>query len=408
MKAHAVQTAAVPHAAHHGTVHARTAARTRTWRERVPRISQLVSEYLLLLPLGALIAMVWVNLRPESYYTFTYDIAFVVNDVAMVLFFALIGKEVVEATAPGGVLHSWRRTLPPVIAAVGATIVPALLYVVFVRAVDEPMLERAWAVSFATDVALAYVIARLIFPKHPAVPFVLLVALAADAFGFIALAAFSPTSALDVSGGALLMATAIGIAAVLRTRRVRSFWPYVLTAGSVSWLALYGAGFHAAFALLPILPFLPRAARDPGFFVDAPPGARDALNRFELWARHPAQIALFFFGLVNAGVPFRGLEMGTWAVPVATVIGKPIGILGAVAIAVAAGLHLPPRLGWRDLVVVGLITAVGFTVALFFATGILATGQLLRETKMGVLLGLGTIGLAFAAARALRVGRFAR
>ena len=34
----------------------------------------------------------------------------------MVFFFALITKEVVEATAPGGVLHPWRRALLPVIA----------------------------------------------------------------------------------------------------------------------------------------------------------------------------------------------------------------------------------------------------------------------------------------------------
>jgi Na+:H+ antiporter, NhaA family len=189
---------------------------------------------------------------------------------------------------------------------------------------------------------------------------------------------------------------------------VRSFWPYVLAGGGLSWWALFRGGFHPAFALLPILPFLPHAARDPGFFVDARPGARDALNRFELWVRYPAQVALFFFGLVNAGVPFRGLEMGTLAVPAAALIGKPLGLVAAVGIAVVAGLHLPPRVGWRDLIVVGLIAATGFTVALFFATATMAPGQMLRETKMGVLLGLSAIGLAFAAARAFRVGRFAR
>ena len=85
--------------------------RGRAWLGAVPRLSQFAVEHLLLLPLGALIAMVWVNVEPESYYRFTYSIAFAVNDVGMVLFFALMTKEVVEATVTGGVLHPWRRAL---------------------------------------------------------------------------------------------------------------------------------------------------------------------------------------------------------------------------------------------------------------------------------------------------------
>jgi Na+:H+ antiporter, NhaA family len=381
--------------------------RVRRFRTAVPRLSRFVAEHLLLLPLGAIIAMTWVNLDPESYYPFTYSIAFAVNQVAMVLFFGVIGKEVVEATVPGGVLHSWRRTLAPVIAAVGATIVPALLFIEFVRWVDEPMLERGWTVTFATDVALAYVIARLIFPRHPAVPFTLLVALAADAFGFIALAAFHSPD-LHLGWAAALMSTAIVITLVLRSLRMRSFWPYVIAGGGLSWAAFYFGGFHPAFALLPILPFLPHARRDPGFFVDAPPEAHDALNNFERWARYPAQIALFFFALVNAGIPFRGLEWGTLAVPVAVLIGKPIGVLAAGTLAALAGFHLPERVTWRELIVIGFTTAAGFTVALFFTTVIMAPGILRRETAMGVLLGLSAIAVAFVAARLLRTGRFAR
>ena len=67
-------------------------------------------------PLGVLLALAWVNIEPESYYRVTFAIAFAVNDVAIALFFALITKEVVEATAPGGVLHPWRRAMLPVVA----------------------------------------------------------------------------------------------------------------------------------------------------------------------------------------------------------------------------------------------------------------------------------------------------
>jgi len=103
-------------------------AQTTRRRGAFPRWSQLAVEHVLLLPAGAVIAMIWVNAAAESYYGFTYRIAFAVNDVAMMFYFGLIAKEVVEATAPGGVLHSWRRAWLPVVGGVGAIIVPALLY----------------------------------------------------------------------------------------------------------------------------------------------------------------------------------------------------------------------------------------------------------------------------------------
>jgi len=43
------------------------------------------------------------------------------------------------------------------------------------------------------------------------------------------------------------------------------------------------------------------------------------------------------FGLVNAGVLLRGFGTGTWAVLTASLVGRPVGILVAVGIAVAAG-----------------------------------------------------------------------
>ena len=36
------------------------------WRTAVPRLSRFAVEHLLLLPLGALIALVWANVGPES------------------------------------------------------------------------------------------------------------------------------------------------------------------------------------------------------------------------------------------------------------------------------------------------------------------------------------------------------
>ncbi len=377
-------------------------------RGAIPRLSQFALDHLLLLPLGAAIALAWVNFSAESYYTFTYRISFAVNDVAMVFFFALMTKEVVEATVPGGELHSWRRVLLPVVAAIGATTVSALVYIWAVNLLEEPMLVVGWPAALATDIAVSYLVARLIFRRHSwAIPFLLLLAIASDVLGFVALAAFDQARAANVVMGSIVVGVAILLAYGLRRSGVKSFWLYLLGPGAMSWWGLFSSGLLPALALVPIMPFLPHGRRDPGFLVDAQPTAHDALSQFEIWWRYPAHVTLFFFGLVNAGVPLHALEPGTWGMLIAALVGKPLGVLLAVGAAVAAGLHLPRQVGWRELFVIGLTAAIGFSIGLFMTTALLTVGQLRSETSMGVLLTLVAAPLAFIAAKLLRVGRFA-
>ena len=73
-----------------------------------------------------------------------------------------------------------------------------------------------------------------------------------------------------------------------------------------------------------------------------------------------------------------------------------------------AGLQRPRGVTWRDLTVVGIIAGIGFTVALFFATAAFPYGRLLDETKLGALLSVSAFFIALAAAKILKVGRFAR
>src|SRR5436190_10403685 len=88
-------------------------------RRAARRVSGFVSDYLIALPVGCAVAWLWVNTLPESYFRFAHATAFLVNNVGIVFFFALITKEVAEATLPGGALHPWRRAALPVAAAIG-------------------------------------------------------------------------------------------------------------------------------------------------------------------------------------------------------------------------------------------------------------------------------------------------
>jgi NhaA family Na+:H+ antiporter len=261
-------------------------------------------------------------------------------------------------------------------------------------------------VALTTDLAITYFVARAIFRQHPVIPFLLLLGIASDALGFVTLPWFSPMEEANLPVGVLILAGGMGIAAGLRWMRVRSFWPYLIAAGGLSWMGLFWIGLHPALALVPVMPFLPHAARDPGFFVDARPNAKDTLSQFEIWWRYPAQVALFLFGLVNAGVPMGALEAGALALPIAVTVGKPLGVLIGAGLALLAGLHLPHRIGWRELIVGGLIAAMGFSVGLFFSSALFPPGQLRSETSMGVLLSLAGAPLALVAAKLLGVGRF--
>ncbi len=118
------------------------------------------------------------------------------------------------------VLHPWRRALLPVVAAVGVAALPALLHTGLVDAFDEPMLAIAWPVTFATDLAVGYFITRLIFRAwHPVIPFFLLIGIASNAFGFLAIAAFHPVRDLHLGIGAPVMALALSISVGLRRAR---------------------------------------------------------------------------------------------------------------------------------------------------------------------------------------------
>ena len=367
------------------------------------RLARLIFDNSLLLLAGTFVAVAWANLDLASYERIANPLHFWVNDVGMVFFFALAAKEVFEATLPGGPLASPRQALAPLAAAVGGMVAPVVIYVTLTSTVGPAELSRGWAIPCATDIAFSAMIARVIFPSgHPAIPFLLLLAIADDALGLMILAVFYPSGPLSVTALAILMAAAVLTALWLKRRRVRSFWPYVIGPGSLSWAALYFGGFHPALALVPMVPFMPHSARVLGLFDPREDLRADTLSQFEHWWATPVQFVLLLFGLANAGVPFEQVGPGTYFVLAGLLFGKPIGILLFSGAARLAGASLPAGLHLADLVVIGITAAVGFTVSLFFATAAFPPGAALAETKMGALLSFAAAPVALLASRLLR------
>lgn len=368
------------------------------------RIATFIFDNSLLLVAGTVIAVVWANTDLISYDAISHPLHFWVNDVGMVFFFALAAKEVFEATLPGGALASPRRAMSPLAAAVGGMVAPAVIYVGLASAFGSTDLLRGWAIPCATDIAFSAMIARVIFPaNHPAIPFLLLLAIADDALGLVILAVFYPSGPLSFPALVALMTAAIVLAMCLRRRRTPSFWLYVIGPGSLSWAALYVGGFHPALALVPIVPFMPHGARDLGLFDPREKRQPDTLSRFEHWWSTPVQFVLLLFGFANAGVPLEQIGAGTYYVLAALLLGKPIGILAFSSGARLLGARLPSGLQFGDLVVVGIVASIGFTVSLFFATAAFPEGSALSQTKMGALLSFLAAPLALAISRGRHV-----
>jgi NhaA family Na+:H+ antiporter len=107
------------------------------------------------------------------------------------------------------------------------------------------------------------------------------------------------------------------------------------------------------------------------------------------------------FALANAGVPLTGVtfDAPSWhvlgGVAVGLVVGKPIGVLLACALALRLRIAtLPSGLAARHLVVLGAVAGVGFTMSLFIAQLAFIDAGLLGAAKLGVLCASGLASVA--------------
>ncbi|MGR3484131.1 MAG: Na+/H+ antiporter NhaA [Paracoccaceae bacterium] len=420
------------------------------------RVWNYVETYSLLLIAGALIALVWANVDYGSYHHFvefelihdffighahyapdgsveyrSLTLHYLVNDVAMAFFFAIAAKEVWEAIALRNGSLRGKKAATPLVATVGGMVGPVAVYLGLALVLGSDTFDavsRGWAIPTATDIAFSYLVGRLVFGAgHPAVRFLLLLAIADDAAGLVILAIFYPAGDLHLEWLLLSAAAAGGVYFLFnslprrldrgdQTRRrstwVRSrlgFWPYAV-AGALSWFGFQEAGIHPALGLLPIVPTIPHADRAFGIFAASQKHLTDLLNQIEHALKVPVEVVLFFFGLLNAGVAFTSIGSPTWLVVAGLIVGKPLGILAFGWLAARPmGLGLPAGMRISDLFVIGCVAAIGFTVSLFIASVAFAPTAMLGDipvqdaAKMGALLSFFAAGVAVAAGRLLRV-----
>ncbi len=394
-----------------------------------------LQEFSIPLIAGVLAALLFANLSPETYHHVVewaplagfkilgheVTLHFLVNDIFMVFFFGIAAKEITESALPGGSLNPISKAINPLFATLGGVFGPVGVFFVgvylafqagmFPAGMELGMLQKGWGIPTATDIALAWLVARAVFGAgHPAVNFLLLLAVADDAIGLGIIAVFygDPNNPA-APRWLLLVVLAMVVALVLRLLKTQKWQPYVFVAGPLSWFGLMMAHLHPALALVFVVPFLPGPKRDTGLFMEADEvdeddaaqvqagsdghGHHSPLHLFEHNLKLFVDLGLFFFAFANAGVELAGIGPMTWLILGALVIGKTLGITAFGLLAAKIGFPLPARMGLKELAMAGFIAALGLTVALFVAGAAFTDPALLGQAKMGALFS-GFVGFA--------------
>ena len=361
------------------------------------------------------------------------SLRWIVNDGLMVIFFFVVGLEI-RREMYAGALATWRGAALPMAAAAGGMLVPALVYIVVAGA---PETRSGWGVPMATDISFALGIFALLGKRVPVSLRVLLLAVAViDDVGAILVIGLFYSSGVSLPG-LLVAGVALVAIVVLQRMGVRAKFAYVVCA-LVAWAAIYSAGIHPTIAGVLVGLLTPvRAWFGPqGFVTDvqrhleplsdadavSPEEFQRSLNLVDVARREalsPAESLIEslhswvafgimpLFALANAGVLLSGEALeahGAVAAGVALglLVGKPVGVLGFSWLALKCRVAiLPDLLSGRHLVLLGCVTAVGFTMSLFIGQIAFSDAGALGAAKLGVLAASGV-----AAGATLLLGRF--
>jgi NhaA family Na+:H+ antiporter len=400
----------------------------------------------ILLFVATVVALIWANSPwSASYFAiwkfplkiglrplFSMDLHHWIDDGLMVLFFLVVGLEIKREIVKGE-LSSVRQAALPILAALGGMILPALLYSALNRSGAG---AHGWGIPMATDIGFALGVLALLGKRIPSGLRVFMLALAiVDDVGAILVIAFFYTPqislpALAVAGGLLVLLIAAGI----RHAPISVF----VVVGFFFWAAVLSSGVHATIAgvilglTAPIKPKLHpedlagnaepllRNFRSQILAQDKS-SAEATLTQLDQLFRdtdsigerlergvHPwvSFLVLPLFALASAGVALSTEQLKlAISSPVALgiflglTVGKAVGVTAFSFLAVKSKIAgMADDLTWVGIAGVGILSGLGFTVALFISGLSFEDESLVATAKVAVLaasLATGLLGYLY-------------
>jgi NhaA family Na+:H+ antiporter len=394
----------------------------------------------ILLIVATVIALIWANSPfAPSYFnlwdtpvsisigndSFSKPLLLWVNDGLMAIFFFTIGLEIKKEVLDGE-LSTPRKAALPLLAAVGGMVVPVGLFYLL----QEPGAGmKGWGIPMATDIAFSIGILSLLGSRVPLGMKVFLTAFAiVDDIGAILVITIFYShevhwNALAVSGGILGFLFLCNYALSIKRN-----WVYLL-GGLGVWYYMFKSGIHPTIAGVLVAIVIPATnnlrarmfangiegfldefrlekADGGGPFIPDPElnqlqelrnRARSVLPPLQRLEYQLNDFVAFFvmplFALANAGIKISG-GGDVFGQPlfiniaVALVLGKVLGIFTFSWLAVKLKFaDLPLRTNWVQMIGLGLLGGIGFTMALFIANLALNDSDLLAQAKLGILAG---------------------
>ncbi|AZA60307.1 Na+/H+ antiporter NhaA [Chryseobacterium indoltheticum] len=290
-----------------------------------------------------------------------YPLSIWINDGLMAIFFLLVGLEIKRELVEGE-LSSFKNASLPIFAAVGGMVVPAVIYSIFNSGTEY---SNGWGIPMATDIAFSLAIISMLGKKVPASLKIFLTALAiVDDLGAILVIAIFYTEQIHW----IYLLLSVGIVAVLfilNFLKVTKLIFYIIP-GIFLWYFLHHSGIHATIAGVLLALSIPTNVSK----IKISP-----LEKLEHTLHFPVSFIIMpIFALTNTNITFNsGMVDGLFnslglGIIGGLVLGKLIGInlfsLIAVKLKVSA---LPQRSSWSQMLGVGLLAGIGFTMSIFIA-----------------------------------------
>ncbi|GAA4488610.1 Na+/H+ antiporter NhaA [Microbacterium panaciterrae] len=348
---------------------------------------------------GAYTALSEVTIGPASLHL-SLPLSAWAADALLAVFFFVVGVELKHELVAGS-LRRPREAAVPVLAAVGGMAVPALLFAGVILLSGDRDALHGWAIPTATDIAFALAVLAIFGRGLPKAlrTFLLTLAVVDDLLAIVVIAIFY-TSGINLIALACAIVAVALFGLIVRSRRPR--WWLLLPLAAVAWGFMHASGIHATIAGVLL-----------GLAVPARPvhgESQPRTHRFDDAVRpFSSGIALPVFAFFSAGVslisddrPLAVLAQPVvLAIVIGLVIGKLVGVLGMTALLTRlTPLRLPDAIGIRDLLPIGLLTGIGFTVSLLIAELSFPDGTHTGGAKIAVL--AGTLVAATAASVLLR------
>ena len=350
-------------------------------------------------------------------HTISMNLTHWINDGLMALFFLMVGLEIKRELLIGE-LSSVQKASFPIVAALGGMVIPALVYISF--NMDDP---KGFGIPMATDIAFALGILMLLGKKvNPALKLFLVALAVVDDLGAVIVVATVYTNEIHAE---YFLHAGLVYAAIwaLNLKKVTMLMPYLIL-GIALWIFIHSVGVHATIAGVLLAFAIPISSKvdEKEFMESTTESVQEFANNIDtipILNHHQIDalediaynyekvqnplvklehqlhgLSAFFimplFAFSNAGVilDFSAVSQNMMivvGVVLGLIIGKPVGIVGFTYLAQKIGLvKKPDDLGWDEVVAVGFLGGIGFTMSIFITQLAFVDQGIIDAVKLGI------------------------